>query len=48
MCDCEDLVPAQELKGTSLSSPVLDSWDWEDKKNPKNKNGETAEFVLTM
>lgn len=34
MCDCEDLVPAQELKGTSLSSPVLDSRAWEDKKNP--------------
>lgn len=32
MCDCEDLVPAQELKGTSLPSPVVDSWDWEDKK----------------
>lgn len=27
MCDCEDLVPAQELKGTSLTSPVVDSWD---------------------
>lgn len=32
MCDCEDLVPAQELKGTSLPSPVVDSWDWEDEK----------------
>lgn len=38
MCDCEDLVPAQELKGTSLPSPVVDSWDKEDKK-------QRAEFV---
>lgn len=45
MCDCEDLVPAQELKGTSLSSPVLDSRAWEDKKKP-NKN--PAEFVLKL
>lgn len=25
-CDCEDLVPTQESKGTSLSPPVLESW----------------------
>lgn len=41
MCDCEDLVPAQELKGTSLPSPVVDSWDWEDKSR-------NAELVLEM
>lgn len=36
MCDCEDLVPAQELKGTSLPSPVVDSWDWVDKSKMLN------------
>lgn len=38
MCDCEDFVSAQELKGTSLPSPAVDSWDKEDKK-------QRAEFV---
>lgn len=32
MCDCEDFVPAQELKGTSLPSPVVDSSDKKDTK----------------
>lgn len=39
MCDCEDFVPAQELKGTSLPSHIVDSWDKEDKK-------QHAKFVL--
>lgn len=39
MCNCEDLVPAQELKGTSLPTSVVDNWEEEKQK---------AELVLKM